>query len=491
MIEIEIQNFQSIRKIKLKVDGFTGIEGRSNIGKSAIVRAIRCALTGAAGTDFVRHGTTCERKVKGHKKCKCHTTVRLESPQWGLTWEKGDSVNRYKFRKGEGPEEVYDSVSRGTPDFLLPDFESIKVGDSPELVQVVGQFNPIFLLNQSGPAVADVLSDVANLDNINFAMTLVNKDRKEAVSTRKVREKDTQSLLRALETYKDLDSMASRVARIRESYEALESKKSSVAEMDRFITRVQERVLGIKVLEGAVGPDLPDREPFENLSRTYALLDSLCSRAFDLMGALKKVSQVEQVDLPDSEGMRERSRELRSLVGFHSRVKSLEEGIGPLLKLESLELPDHPDNLNKALTGLLRLQTWEQRYPIKESAVQVLGEVDALELPGHPESLGSSVQKLRQLESWVSEVRRIKQDLQCGKAVEAPLPAIEGLGEKLRHLALLEQAVGLESSLGDLESSYADASDEVEEVLVAFGQLGICPTCSQPVEAGRCTGGHG
>jgi hypothetical protein len=322
-------------------------------------------------------------------------------------------------------------------------------------------------------------------------MTLVNKDRKEAVSTRKVREKDIQSLLRVLETYKDLDSVASRVGRIRDSYEVLESKKSSVEEMGRFITMVQERVLDIRVLEGAVGPDLPDRESFENLSRTYVLLDDLCSRAFDLMGALKKVSQVEQVDFPDFEGVRERSRELRSLVGFHSRVKSLEEEMDPLLELDSIELPDHPDSLNKALTELICLRTWEHHYPTKESAVQVLGEVDALGLPGHPESLGSSVQKLRQLESWVSEVCRIKQRLQWKEVIEAPLPAVEGLGEKLRHLALLEQAVSLESSLGDLESSYADVSDEVQEVLVAFGQLGICPTCSQPVEAGRCTGGHG
>ena len=33
MIEVEVRNFQSIEHISLKVEGFTALVGRSNIGK--------------------------------------------------------------------------------------------------------------------------------------------------------------------------------------------------------------------------------------------------------------------------------------------------------------------------------------------------------------------------------------------------------------------------------------------------------------------------
>lgn len=489
MIEVEIQNFQSIRKTTLKVDGFTGIEGRSNIGKSAIVRAIRCALTGAAGTDFVRHREKCERKVKGHKKCKCYTKVRLECPQWKLVWEKGDSVNCYKFRKGDGPEEVFDSVSRGTPDFLLPDFESVKVGDSPELIQVVGQFSPIFLLNQSGPAVADVLSDVAKLDNINLAMTLVNKDRKEAVSTRKVREKDIQALLRSLEAYEELDSATSRVQGVRFSYQVLGEKRAGVEQLNRFVQTAQECARRVRSLEAATGPELPDGEAFGSRFDTYVFLDEFCSRAFELMRVLKKISKVEQVGLPESQGVEEKYREFGTLVRFQARVEDLEKGMATLLGLDSVELPDHPDNLKETLSRLLRLQTWERFYSVKESAVRVLEEVDTLRLPDGPENLTSSIQKLQQLESWVADVHRIKKGLRGKEAVESPLPSVESLEKKLENITLLEHAVSLESSLRVLEGSYAEAEKGLQEVLGAFEELGVCPTCSQSVEVGRCTAG--
>jgi predicted ATP-dependent endonuclease of OLD family len=48
-----MRGFQSIRKsITIEVNGLTTLEGKSNIGKSAIVRFIRAAFSNQAGTDF-------------------------------------------------------------------------------------------------------------------------------------------------------------------------------------------------------------------------------------------------------------------------------------------------------------------------------------------------------------------------------------------------------------------------------------------------------
>src|SRR5277367_3768831 len=154
--EVEVTNFQSIEHAKFVIEGYTALVGRSNIGKSAIVRAVKAALTGASGTSFVRHGPNCARRLKDAKKCQCKATVRIKREGFDLLWEKGDSDNRYTFNG-----QVNDSVGQGTPTFLQAGFAPIKIGDDKELLQVADQFDPIFLLNKTGGAVADVLSDVA------------------------------------------------------------------------------------------------------------------------------------------------------------------------------------------------------------------------------------------------------------------------------------------------------------------------------------------
>src|SRR6478752_168059 len=100
MIEIEVTDFQSIRHTSVAIDRFSAIVGRSNIGKSALVRAVQMALTGAVGTDFVRHGSSCDRAIRGTKKCKCFSRVRIKTFALELTWEKGDAVNRYIVVQG-------------------------------------------------------------------------------------------------------------------------------------------------------------------------------------------------------------------------------------------------------------------------------------------------------------------------------------------------------------------------------------------------------
>jgi len=45
-VKIRIKNFQSIEDLEIEVRGFTAITGKTNIGKSAIMRAISSAMLG-------------------------------------------------------------------------------------------------------------------------------------------------------------------------------------------------------------------------------------------------------------------------------------------------------------------------------------------------------------------------------------------------------------------------------------------------------------
>lgn len=347
MIEIEIQNFQSIEKVAFKIEGFTVLVGRSNIGKSALIRAIQCALTGATGTDFVRHGLGCDRRAKGVKKCKCKASVRFKAGALDLVWEKGDADNQYTVTK-DGQTVTYTAVNRGTPDFLLPDFAPVTIGDSSELIQVSEQFEPIFLLKKSGSVIADVLSDVAKLDDINGAMKLVGADRREAVSTRNVREKDVLQLRADLAQYAGLDATAQRAQDLQDRYDAIQASGQSLAYADQLLT----------ALKG-------------------------------LAGAIRGLTQITGLAL-DGQATLRAGREFQQLQGFVSAVAERKPVIQRLMGVGNVRVPE-PDGLQQGLGELLKLDAWASRYEALQAVVADLG---AIPESNSPASSASSIKPL-------------------------------------------------------------------------------------------------
>jgi hypothetical protein len=261
-LQVEICNFQAIAQSKLILSGFTSLVGRSNIGKSSVVRAIKYALTGATGTAFVRHGDSCLKKKKSGKNCKCFSSVHLVSEGFDLLWEKGDAINRYTFNG-----QIYDRAERGTPDFLTDLFSPVKVGTQSQMLQVSDQLKPIFLLDQTGGVIAEVLSDVANLDRINVAMKLVERDRRDLTSQRKVRDTDIKEVAASLGLYIGFDEVSGQVQSLSKDLVQLDQQGLSLVSLENYLSTlgVAERALeGLSFVE-----DLTCFDP-QDLSRALA-----------------------------------------------------------------------------------------------------------------------------------------------------------------------------------------------------------------------------
>lgn len=359
MVEVEVRDFQSIEKAAFQIDGFSVVVGRSNIGKSALVRALKAALTGAPASSFVRHGAACLRRTKKAKTCKCFASVHMVAEGFDLLWEKGDAINRYTFNGA-----IYDKAERGTPDFLQPDFAPVKVGDRQELLQVADQFSPIFLLDQTGGSVADTLSDVARLDRINAAMRLAEKDRKEASQTRKVREKDVADLRVKLAGYDGLDAAladvqgladrqvliekqerglervdgylaqaASFASVIRELSQVVSVQVSDPAELragqknldrlDGFIVKHEDRAQDVATLDGVGGLLAPDPTDLRGQAQTLGLLDGWVARLVNMKGWITPWKAVEACPVPTASGLIEAQQRLASLNGMTSKYATL------------------------------------------------------------------------------------------------------------------------------------------------------------------------
>src|SRR5712691_5595710 len=74
-MRIKVQNFQSIAKADLEISGLTVITGESDIGKTAVLRAVAAVVFGLPGDYYIRDGETA-------------CGVRLEDENLSVKWIK-------------------------------------------------------------------------------------------------------------------------------------------------------------------------------------------------------------------------------------------------------------------------------------------------------------------------------------------------------------------------------------------------------------------
>ncbi len=439
MIELEVHNFQSIRQATMAVKGFAAIVGRSNIGKSAIVRAAQIALTGAIGTDFVRHGQECDRKIRGTKKCKCASKVVIKTQAMDLTWEKGDSINRYTLlRAGEETPVVYNNLDRGTPEFLKDGFLPVKVGDTRELIQIPDQFEPIFLLNKTGTVVADVLSDVARLDNINQAMADANKDRKDASAKRKVRLEDITTLQTNLSFYDGLDGIA--VEPLIRTRKNLEATGRQLEQTNGFLARLGSLKTSLTSLDEALKPELPNGDTLESKGKRLVQVTGFLEDLTEKVQIFRTLMALDQTVLPDEAPLTAAHIKLVRADGFSRRLVLLETAQVELAAVDKIAVPE--EDLNPVLASLEKTDRWWRRWSSAEAELAKMPTI-------------------------------------------AELPEVEVLQQKLeeytRYYRMLDDAKTLAEVIRNTQEQIRLAEAEEASALAELEALGMCPTCDQPV----------
>lgn len=434
MLDVTIKGFQSIDEVSLTIEGFTALVGRSNIGKSAVVRAVRAALTNALGTDFVRHGSFCSRRIRGTKKCKCSCSVHLKSDDFDLLWEKGDEVNQYTYNG-----QVYSRSDRGVPDFLQ-EFSLVKVGSDKKLIQVADQSEPIFLLNQSGTAVADVLADVAKLDDINVAMADVEKDRREAVSTLKVRERDLLELQTSLLPYEGLDEPVRRSREVSQFFESVQEVFKKKDQVDQFHAKLHELGQGIRALQPVEVVEVPDVEPVGAFEKGFS---ALLRYEADLDLKTSEVGYLEPVEalaVPDESPLEEDSLRLSQLEGWLTDISAFREIFSRWKEVETA--PDPSEITLTGIESLLQLESMTTTHTVLEAAVDELSGVELISDLDHP------------------------------------VQDVEGL---IKVSSLVTTHDSLESALGTLQTTLSEVEAQEQTLLQEWVTLGVCPTCSQSV----------
>lgn len=173
-MKVVIRDFQSIEKAELEVKGLTVVTGRSNIGKSAIVRAVEAAMFGLKGESFIRDGAPA-------------TNVRLEADDFKLEWHKvrpGSSQKTYLEINGATNTTIGIEHTNLTEPLGM---KQVRTKTATLLPQVASQFDQIFLITETETTAAEILKMIGRADVITHAQQSVKSDLRGVESKFKVR----------------------------------------------------------------------------------------------------------------------------------------------------------------------------------------------------------------------------------------------------------------------------------------------------------------
>jgi AAA domain len=368
MLDVEIHNFQSIDHVHVRVEGFTALVGRSNLGKSAIVRAIKSALTGAPEDNDVRHNSTCERETKGTKTCKCYCSVHLKTEGMDLLWEKGGDKNEYVING-----ERKTAVGKGTPEFLESAFGLVKIGDRKILLQVADQFRhegggPIFLLDETGSVIADVLSDVAQLDRINIASRMAEKDRRECVAQRKVREKDVMALKIKVASYQGLDDVLTLVRETEAEEHRIAEQRARrdkiVGLKNAFITAGRE----FKILREISTITVPDWAPVSSLYAKCKAIAGFIAATTVRQSVIARLEGVDAITPPDFSPVSAAGTRFIKFTAWVTKLRTYKELFARAKVLETRPTPEITPLL-ETWRGVLKIASLHARGKAAHDAV--------------------------------------------------------------------------------------------------------------------------
>ena len=231
---LEIAGYQSLRKARIELGALTVIEGPSNSGKSALVRALVMLARNARGTAYISTGMT-----------TCTVTAGSADEGWVLrltrSTARGKDAYRLRILQGgvagaRAPAAAeFTKLQGGVPDEAS---ELLRLGD----LNIARQPDPPFLLTESGRDVAAVLGRLTNVSMVLAAAAEAGRRRKQAA--------------------RDLKGADARLAELREQaqeFAGLGDRRRAIGRAEAALETAQGLAAQLEQLRG-LSPGWPSRE---------------------------------------------------------------------------------------------------------------------------------------------------------------------------------------------------------------------------------------
>ncbi|MCX7822711.1 MAG: AAA family ATPase [Syntrophobacterales bacterium] len=467
---ITLKDFMSHRDTSIELNGgVTVLTGPNNIGKSAVVEALRCVVENPASQELIRHGAS-----------KAVVSIELDSGEV-ITWERTPTSSRYKIFK-DGREEIYAKVGNNVPEDVkkLLRISPVITGDNEEVnVHIALQKDPIFIPSGSRAAGFFAASTEAHY-LIRMQQILKTKaDIKKA--RRKEIEEEVTRLQRLVEAYLPLDTIG-------EMFSTIDRLETEIKRLEEAIPLLLENIEKLEITVGEVTSLKAQYEVFEGIKEPPPInntvpLKELVNAMTSVISYLNYLGELEAI-LEQLESPPE-IRSTGELYNYLSNISALTATV------------QHLDLIDRELKNLLPPP---DIYPSKDLS-NLISHIEELER----ERLGLSEENLLlsslkpfpdlrpidELRSFIGKIKSITEEMALlGKYQEIifdlkPPPELKSPHEITALRNLITNIGDVERKITKEEEEYAEIErllqkrrSEIEEKLRT---IRICPLCNQPI----------
>lgn len=171
MYKLTIQNFQSIEKLEIVLNGFSTLVGKSNRGKSAIVRALRAILCNEWNPSYLKEGTKeCVLTFEVLEKSEYLKNLLPDFDIQKIVLRK--PINEYIVYKEDGTKLSYPKVGKGVPDVFSNIALSEIVTEREDSFNLTfqAQLDPLFLITATDVEVSSFINKVFDIARFERAL---------------------------------------------------------------------------------------------------------------------------------------------------------------------------------------------------------------------------------------------------------------------------------------------------------------------------------
>lgn len=418
---IIIENFQSHQKTIIEpapAGQLTVIVGPSDVGKTAIIRALRWLFYNQPqGTDFIRTGATFAR-----------VTVEYESGH-KVVRERTVSTNRYKivYPDREKPE-IFEGFGNNVPLEVqeITGVRSVRIGDENYLLNLSEQLDGPFLGTKqiSSPARAKVLGKLAGTEEIDLASSDVGADIYRCDRDKTRLEKDIDDLGKQIKQYDYLPAL-------KETVEQLQGILDNIKTTQDRKTKLENLKFSLITITQNIGQCNQILERWKNLDTITRIVTEAenAKQRRDNLITLRRQNETAEAGIRDAKG----------IIARHLYLPEA----GDMVDFMEANLP----KLNKLRDLRARLQNITLAIEQSEKAAAKWVNI------------GEAEQAQKKITDLVERRRNLV-------ALRQQLQATEG-----NITAARQSMVVAEQRVAELEGAYKDA------LLVA----GVCPTCGSEI----------
>lgn len=406
-MKVRVRNFQTAKDSSVEIKGFTVVVGKSNTGKTSILRAVEASMFNDSITGCVRYGEK-------------DAIVDVELDGFAYTWEKGETKNGYSVTTPDGKKE-YSKVGFQRPDeFDGAGFREFRIDGEqyPIRPQFAEWHSPIFLLNKTGKVITELMASVTRLDVINMSIRKCSTNLRRDRSTLKVREDDLKKMKRRSIEYDALDDIE--MPKIEALYKECQALEASLEQVDRYVGRLESLQGTLAQFEEVPNIVVPPPVPASDQAKIREV-DGYIQKLLPIESTLAQLEAVDQITVPSKVPSDLQAR-VREVEGYIQKMAPLTQALSAVGMLDEVVVPAAIPAAD--LDGLRRVAAWVTNMDSLSGRLRATDGVDSIVVPTH--NLKEGYATVATVEGFLASL------LKCGRDVATAKTEVEEIETALR-----------------------------------------------------------